>query len=66
LIKRGGIYTISGTLSEMDEDPQAHLQQLADDFNLIEKLGLKLDSDPRNALAAKTSEPGSGVKQSWK
>ncbi len=58
----GGIYTLSCTLSEMGEDSQAHLEQLAEDFNLLEKLALKLDSDPRNALAAKANEPKSGAK----
>ncbi len=55
---RGGLYTLSESLRELHgTDPQAHLEELASDFKLLDKLGLKLDTDPRNDIKPNQPNP---------
>lgn len=41
---RGGLTSLSETLRELGYDPQVVLRELADDHDLVEELGLKLES----------------------
>lgn len=44
---RGGLKTISEALMEQGKDPTEHLRQFKKDMDLLDQLGLVLDSDPR-------------------
>ncbi len=44
---RGGLKTISEALMEQGKDPTEHLLQFKKDMDLLDQLGLVLDSDPR-------------------
>lgn len=53
---RIGLQSLSEAIRERGYDPKALLQELADDFKLLDKLGLILDCDPR-----KTTQAGNPV-----
>lgn len=44
---RGGLKTISEALMEQGKDPTEHFKQFKKDMDLLDQLGLVLDSDPR-------------------
>lgn len=44
---RGGIETLSDVVRANGKQPDAHFEQLAKDAQILDKLGLKLDTDPR-------------------
>lgn len=52
---RAGLYTISEVLQSLGKDPEDHLEKLSEDFKLLDKLGLKLISDPRNEYESKNN-----------
>lgn len=49
---RGGFQSLSDVLREMGYNPKVVLNELANDFKLLDKLGLVLDSDPRKMTAS--------------
>ena len=49
---RAGIMSLSEALRERGYDPEATLEELADDFERLDKLGLVLDVDPRQMTQA--------------
>lgn len=49
---RTGIMSLSEAIRERGYDPQDLLDELAEDFARLDKLGLILDSDPRNTTQA--------------
>lgn len=44
---RAGFQTLSGAIQELGYDPEEHFAQLKSDNDLLDKLGLVLDTDPR-------------------
>lgn len=66
---RGGITTLSETIRELGNDPEALLNEKAEDNEKLDDLGLVVDSDPRkvNASGSKqvtTSDSGSDEEDS--
>lgn len=49
---RAGIMSLSEALRERGYDPETTLEELADDFERLDKLGLVLDIDPRQMTQA--------------
>jgi len=49
---RGGIMSLSEAIRERGYDPEELLRELADDFELLDTLGLILDCDPRRTTQA--------------
>lgn len=59
---RGGLTTWSDEIMAIGKDPGAHFQQYKKDMDLLDQLGIKLESDPRVAKAggpAPTAPPDS-------
>ncbi|MCK9494147.1 MAG: phage portal protein [Dehalococcoidia bacterium] len=54
---RAGTKTLSQTIRERGRDPREHLTELAADMALLDELGLTLDSDARQRVAAAGDEP---------
>lgn len=54
---RGGLMSLSQSIRENGYDPKTHLEEMKADFDLLDKLGLKLDSDPRNITAGGMVQP---------
>lgn len=50
-LRRNGLMSLSQCIRERGEDPEEVLQELSTENNLFDKLGLKLDSDPRSMTA---------------
>lgn len=48
---RGGLTTWSDEIMSLGKDPGAHFQQYKADMDLLDELGIKLESDPRVAKA---------------
>lgn len=46
---KAGLTTLSDELMAQGKDPVAHLDQYKKDMDTLDRLGLKLESDPRNA-----------------
>ena len=44
---RAGLTTLSDEIMAQGKDPEEHLEQYAKDMTMLDKLGLKLESDPR-------------------
>lgn len=58
---RNGILTLKEAIRERGWDPDAHLQEYAEGNALLDKLGIKLDSDPRATSAAGLTQERAGV-----
>jgi len=54
---RGGLKTLSEAIREQGNDPEKQLEEMANDNAMLDKKGLKLDSDPRNPPAGKSQNP---------
>lgn len=50
---RSGLTTLSDALMERGKDPAAHLEQYSKDLASLDKLGIKLTSDPRVELSSR-------------
>lgn len=58
---RAGITTLSETLRELGYDPETILTEMSKDWELVDRLGLILDSDPRKTTqAGLPREPSKG------
>jgi lambda family phage portal protein len=44
---RGGLSTLSDTVRELGYDPQSHFEEMKADIDMLDRLGLVLDCDPR-------------------
>ena len=49
---RSGVQTLSEVIRERGYSPEQFLKELADDFSILDKLGLVLDCDPRRMTQA--------------
>lgn len=47
---RSGFKTISEVIRELGADPQTHFVEYAQDLAMLDKLGIKIESDPRQPL----------------
>lgn len=54
---RGGLITLSEAIREQGNDPEKQLEEMKKDNDLLDKLGLKLDSDSRQQKQVTQSAP---------
>lgn len=57
---RGGLITFSEAVRERGNDPQSHMDEMKQDNDKIDELGLILDSDPRKVNASGSKQVSSG------
>ncbi len=61
---RSGFTSYSEALRGLGKDPQSHMVEIANDFSKLDKLGLKIEADPRIALSksgSQTSDKSNGI-----
>jgi capsid protein len=54
---RAGFDSLSESVRQLGKDPKEHFSEMQKDFNMLDKLGLVLDSDPRKDAKAQSNSP---------
>ena len=57
---RAGVRTLPQVIQELGEDPETHLQEIADSNEKLDELEVVLDSDPRRTSASGQMHPDTG------